>query len=247
MRLPLTLLFIALASTGSADKRGQVVCGIPPDEAVAYVYESKSGVWDYIGPLARIVGDMGHPSVEAAVARYAPEQAEYVCDVEILAGQLRLIHTARLYRLHHPFIPQGAVNEYGEPLDYDYDPREDIVGVPEATEAEEAPPLELDRSGCLSVERQPSPEFPSLTNFWFTNNCAEDVLLRYCRGPRTNPRNAREAGPECGWFFVRAGRYNEFSINHTVSRPWSVRWDACLMDWSKDIVDQVCHFAAPQQ
>ena len=116
MRLPLTLLFIALASTGSADMRGQVVCGIPPDEAVAYVYESEHGGWDYIGPLARIVGDMGHPSAEAAVARYAPEQAEYVCDVDILAGQLRLVHTARLYRLHHPFIPQGAVNEYGGAL-----------------------------------------------------------------------------------------------------------------------------------
>ena len=61
-RTAIILALCAIPATAAADKRGQVVCGIPPDEAVAYVYESKSGVWDYIGPLARIVGDMGHPS-----------------------------------------------------------------------------------------------------------------------------------------------------------------------------------------
>ena len=75
-RVLIVLALCAIPATAAADMRGHVVCGIPPDEAVAYVYESEYGGWDYIGPLGRIPGGRSHPTAEAAVAWHAPEQAD---------------------------------------------------------------------------------------------------------------------------------------------------------------------------
>ena len=142
MRLLVTILFLSGATTAFGDMRGEVVCGVPADEAVAYVFETRPGVWRYIGIHGMHYEDRGHPSADEALAAYAPEQAEYVCDVEV-EGTPPI--TAQLYRLHHSFIPRGATNEQGEPLDWDYDPRGSILNVAATaatnptTEADTAP------------------------------------------------------------------------------------------------------------
>ena len=246
MRLPLTLLFIALASTGSADKRGQVVCGIPPDEAVAYVYESEYGGWDYIGPLGRIPGGPSHPTAEAAVAWHAPEQAEYVCDVDILAGQLRLVHTARLYRLHHPFIPAGAVNEYGEPLDYDYDPRQNIVGAPEVESA--AAPYE-DLSRCITETREESwnAQDGELLQTLLTNSCPSLVFVRYCVGPHLielSPGRLLEDPGHCVDRWIEPGETQPgtFALYPWEFLDWDFRWAACAGGLTKSAQEHPCYF-----
>ena len=43
-RTAIVLALCAIPAAAAADMRGQVVCGIPPDEAVAYVYQTERGV-----------------------------------------------------------------------------------------------------------------------------------------------------------------------------------------------------------
>lgn len=150
MRLPVTILFLTVAATAFGDMRGEVVCGIPPDEAVAYVYEARPGVWRYIGTHGMHYEDRGHPSATEALAAHAPEQAEYVCDVEVEGIPPS---PAQLYRLHHSFIPRGAKNEQGEPLDWDYDPRGSILGVT-ATVASNRTVEVLDESRVAEIYSQ---------------------------------------------------------------------------------------------
>ena len=150
MQLPATILFLGVAATAFGDMRGEVVCGIPPDEAVAYVYEARPGVWRYIGIHGMHYEDRGHPSADEALAAHAPEQAEYVCDVEVEGTPPS---TAQLYRLHHSFIPRGAKNEQGEPLDWDYDPRGSILGVT-ATVASNRTVEVLDESRVAEIYSQ---------------------------------------------------------------------------------------------
>ena len=242
MRLPLTLLFIALASTGSADKRGQVVCGIPPDEAVAYVYESKSGVWDYIGPLGRIPGGRSHPTAEAAVAWHAPEQAEYVCDDP---GGATSAHS------HRAALP-GAVNEYGEPLDYDYDPREDIVGVPEATEAEGNPgsaaaPYE-DLSRCVTETREERWYYDDgELHTLLTNSCPSLVFVRHCVGPHLfdlSPGRPLEDPGHCVDRWIEPGQTQPgtFALYPWEFLDWDFRWAACAGGLTKSAQEHPCYF-----
>ena len=244
-RTAIVLALCAIPAAAAADMRGQVVCGIPPDEAVAYVYESTSGVWDYIGPLARIVGDMGHPSAEAAVARYAPEQAEYVCDVDIQEGPIRVVHTARLYRLHHPFIPQGAVNEYGEPLDYDYDPRQDIIGAPEVESA--AAPYE-DLSGCITETREERWYYDDgELHTSLTNSCPSLVFVRYCVGPHLielSPGRLLEDPGHCVDRWIEPGETQpgSFAVHPWEFLDWDFRWAACAGGLAKSAQEHPCYF-----
>ncbi len=78
----LLLPFLVAASPVAADMRGQVVCGVPPDEAVAYVRESR-GSWAYLGTLGRMWRN-NYPTAEEALEAHAPANATDVCDVEIM-------------------------------------------------------------------------------------------------------------------------------------------------------------------
>ena len=145
----LTTLLLTISAPGFGDVRGQVVCGIPPDEAVAFVYPTRSGDWEYVG-MAGAPMHQWHPSVEAALDEHAPEQAEYVCDVEIRDTPIRMV-PARLYRLHRKFIAYGTVDEAtGDVLRGEYDPRQVIVGVAANTEAEDSIPLRFPPYGAVA-------------------------------------------------------------------------------------------------
>lgn len=118
------LALCTIPATAAADMRGEIVCGIPPEQEVAYVYEPRPGSWEFIGiggnPVHR-----WHPSPEAAVADHAGEGgARYVCDVEIREDFSTV--RARLYRVLGGFPPDHWFR----------DPRVDIVGVASTAEAE---------------------------------------------------------------------------------------------------------------
>lgn len=147
----IALALSVIPATAVADMRGEVVCGIPPDEAVAYVYQNRRGSWLYVGLHGRQLGG-GHRSADEALAANAPEEAEYVCEVEVTLGTLPgSTGPARLYRLRDSFIARGAVNEQGEPLDWDYDPRQNIVGVPAGMPAPKAAETDLGRLGLCGI------------------------------------------------------------------------------------------------
>ena len=113
------------------DMRGQIVCGISPEEAVGYAFQlppEHDGAWRWVGTQGLAYWHNGHSTAESAATAHE-QNPQYVCEVEVMSNLRR--KSARLFRLNQP------MDEY-----YPQDNRRWIVGTPadwastEATDAE---------------------------------------------------------------------------------------------------------------
>lgn len=233
--------------TAVADMRGQIVCGIPPDEAVAYVYQARSGAWEYRG-MAGNPMHRGHPSAEAALADHAPDGAEYVCDVEIRDNLFTT--TARLYRFHRKFIAYGAeVN--GEIMDGEFDPRLNILGV-----ADSELRAGEDLTHCVTETRE---EIPYNDYFYtaatlktlLTNSCPSWVFVRHCVGPHLyypypdDRSSLDQQDPWCVDKFLEPGGSATGATAYLAGLKfldWDFRWAACAGDRNREPREHTCYF-----
>ena len=257
-RVALTTLFLTISAPGFPDVRGQVVCGIPPDEAVAFVYPTRSGDWEYVG-MAGATMHQSHPSVDAALDEHAPEQAEYVCDVEVRDTPIRMV-PARLYRLHRKFIAYGTVDEVtGDVLRGEYDPRQVIVGVAATSTAEGpaegAPGADADLSYCITeTRRERPPDMLSGVEYLerrLENSCSRPAFLRHCAGPYwifvypddSSSRTERPAS--CQDYFLEPGDdavVSRFWRTAAGFLDWDYRWAACAGDPNREPREHPCYF-----
>lgn len=237
MRVFLTILFLGVAGMGSADMRGEVICGVPPDEAVAFVYEWPVKSWEYIGIVGNPL-DMGHPSAQAALDAHAPDSAEYVCEVEILDSFRRL--PAQFYRLHHPFIERGAVNEEGEPLDWDYDPRQNIIGIaaPDGVAAPDRSSEEF--SQCIAEVRRVDEE-REMVFVRLESTCKELAYVRFCLLSYFDPMVGAQMPRSCADVFLAPGEGRRVTVL-TTKMEWQTSWTACAGDRDRAAEAHECYF-----
>ena len=100
------------------------------------------------------------------------------------------------------------MNEYGEPLDYDYDPRVNIVGAPEV-EWLEAPYEDLSRCVTETREERWRELYGEHLQTLLTNSCSSLVFVRHCRGPYLYRRYPGRTPPEADVYCVDAGSSRE--------------------------------------
>ena len=160
--VPVFLLLVPLSTrTFARDMRGEVVCGVPPSEAVAYTFqERRSALYTFIGTGGSALACLGHRHTleQAAVGAHEPE-AEYVCEVDVRDDLLQIVQ-ARLYRLRRP---QGLRRQDPVTLDIvegEFDPRQAIVGVSEGPTGDDLGPtgycgIPLSEATVVVVDRGP--------------------------------------------------------------------------------------------
>ena len=123
-RVVVISVILVLAAAGAepvgADMRGEVVCGVPANEAVLITRQLDNGSWRIWTPVPGSVIDV-YRTEEAALARW---DATFVCEVTIRVNFRE--YTARFYRLRLEMM-SGAIAGESE------DPRILIVGVPSGT------------------------------------------------------------------------------------------------------------------
>ena len=124
-RVVIISVILVLAAAGAepvgADMRGEVVCGVPANEAVLITRQLDNGSWRIWTPVA---GSVMHtsPTEEAALTRLAGRDPSFVCEVTIRVNFREF--TARFYRLGLEMMSGAIAGEAA-------DPRILIVGVPE--------------------------------------------------------------------------------------------------------------------
>lgn len=126
-RVVMILVILVLAAAGAepvgADMRGEVVCGVPADEAVLITRQLDNGSWRVWTPVAGSAIPT-YLTEEAALTGFAGRNPSFMCEVTIQVNFRKF--TARFYRLGLEMM-SGAIAGESE------DPRILIVGVPEAS------------------------------------------------------------------------------------------------------------------
>ena len=92
-----------------ADMRGQIVCNVPSDEAVALTAKTSAGAWTGWTTAGALLNSADSEEGVLAVIRRvaAPGTAVYVCDVEIQVNFRT--RPARFYRLGRPLQKGGSL------------------------------------------------------------------------------------------------------------------------------------------
>ena len=123
--LNMALVAVAVVSSSglaSADMSGQVVCGVPADEAVFLTWQVDNGSWRISTPAGGRISTF--PTEDSAIGLWE-ENATFVCEVTLLVNFREF--TGRFYRLNR------RMQQYRETADTIFageeDPRELIVGV----------------------------------------------------------------------------------------------------------------------
>ena len=120
-------VILVLAAAGAepvgADMRGEVVCGVPANEAVLITRQLDNGSWRIWTPVAGSAIPT-YSTEQAALTIVARLNPSFVCEVTIRVNFR--VYTARFYRLRVERM-SGAIAGESE------DPRILIVGVPEGT------------------------------------------------------------------------------------------------------------------
>lgn len=126
-RVVIVSVILVLAAAGAepvgADMRGEVVCGVPANEAVLITRQLDNGSWRIWTPVAGSAIPT-HGTEQAALTIVARLNPSFVCEVTIRVNFRE--YTGRFYRLRLEMM-SGAIAGESE------DPRILIVGVPEGT------------------------------------------------------------------------------------------------------------------
>ena len=161
LKIKARLSFLALVlvpvmvADARADMRGQVVCGVPADEAVLLTQQLNNGSWRIWTPAA---GSIRTFSTEAdAIGLWEQQNPAFVCEVTIQVNFREF--TGRFYRLNrkmqqHTDTPDGVTA--GE-----NDPRRLIVGVRTHAQGDGYCGLPKDEPIVVTVH-EISPEFPGI-------------------------------------------------------------------------------------
>lgn len=201
---------LLLTGTAWADMRGQVVCGVPADEAGILALETDSGAWAVRSPAGALLGtyDTAQDAVRAATgAALDPSRenaAEYVCDVEA-DYNLRTVQ-GRFYRLGRALAEYQDVP--GEVVyAAEFDVRQMIVG--ELAFSESLTGFAIDRDTPRLVQIPDTPDDSGRTWVSGTNhvNClavCEPAIGAIGYGP--DLASARAA---CEAILQRVGRSGE--------------------------------------
>ena len=188
----------ALAGTTHAGMRGQVVCGVPPDEA-ALVTVEVDGRWVAYTPNARQLGYSR--SEEGALGGW---DATYVCEVEYLHGNIVTPQklTGRFYRLHRPLAksqtsPGGVTAE-------ETDVRERIIGL-----AVSPVPEWVGGKECVRIQFEKH-VYPDIWYYSVTNTCDKEVWISIVE------RNNRALEDKGFWVNRILGGYG-LPVGHKIS------------------------------
>ena len=226
------------------DARGDVVCGVSPDEAVAVVYRSpRSGLWVFMGVLGALATmGAGHPheTYEDAVASHEPN-ATYVCEVEFLEEVFRKV-PARFYRLSRP-LRKWEPNERGEMMEGEIDIRRWIVGVPE--DVTHAVPDVADRmdgefSQCIAEVRRVDEE-RGMMFVRIESTCKELAFVRFCLLSYFDPMVGSRMPASCTDRFIEPGEGTRVTVL-TTSMDWRTSWKACAGDRDRSAEEHECYW-----
>ena len=181
VRVAAATFCLVLPGLVSADRRGEVVCGVPPDEAVGYTIEKSYGGWEWWGLRPRYPHRL-HDTEREALDEHAPE-AIYVCDIEVMDNFKTF--PARFYRLDRPLL-KSETNVRGEMTEGENDARRWILG----GEPNERPPPPSS-SGAARSQIEHTPEClggiewhdeHGILFLRITNTCSYEAFVRTCWG-----------------------------------------------------------------
>ena len=184
-------VILVLAAAGAepvgADMRGEVVCGVPANEAVLITRQLDNGSWRIWTPVAGSV-IQAYSTEQAALTIVARLNPSFVCEVTIRVNFRE--YTARFYRLRLEMM-SGAIAGESE------DPRILIVGVPEGT-------VEAFRD-CRS---EMCPEMVTIPGGSFRMGC---VSGKRCQGNEKPVHEVRMASFEMSKYEVTFEEYDRFT------------------------------------
>ena len=250
VRVAAATFCLVLPGLVSADRRGEVVCGVPPDEAVGYTIEKSYGGWEWWGLRPRYPHRL-HDTEREALDEHAPE-AIYVCDIEVMDNFKTF--PARFYRLDRPLL-KSETNVRGEMTEGENDARRWILG----GEPNERPPPPSS-SGAARSQIEHTPEClggiewhdeHGILFLRITNTCSYEAFVRTCWGAWANARTPgvpfyMETLATCLDEFLDPGAEIFEQVDdgpHVVWRDgWKYHWKGCAARPNAAPKDHPCYF-----
>ena len=203
------VVLLVHAAPASADMRGEVVCGVPADEAVVLTWQVTNGSWRIATPAG---GRLATFSTEADALGNWEQSATVVCDVTVLVNFREF--TGRFYRLNR------KMQQYEETPDGVYageeDPRRLIIGLSDRSIVPDA--ARSPGSGSRGAVGGDAPRRPGEV-FRDCDGCPEMVVLP-------------GGGLALGRYEVTVGEYRAFaSATGGGTRSVCVRLDGDTTSW----------------